>query len=241
MREILPILIKIQSLNLIVKALRDFKMIYSISNKIKKDEKIDWNNRIVKIVDNHLNALISLNECTKIGNLKERYSLFLEKFKYIENNKKYYLDNFFDNNKDVLKFLIIHSLPIKEMNIKNVDWFKMYMIKKLRLSKEELLNLYNVKAIPLELMNKLRIFNPKQLGFDKYPIKVLYGFDNYIDAVFTDEFENEVSYQRRLDPIVVEYELWNFPILKRVNVSEYINKFETIKCSTNFEEDEVPF
>jgi hypothetical protein len=241
MREIFSILMKIQSLNLIVKALRDFKMIYLISNKIKKDEKIDWNNRITKIVENHLNALISLNECTKINNLKEQYSLFLERFKSIENNKIDYLNNFFDNNKDVLKFLIVHSLSIKEMNINNIDWFKIYMIKKLRLSKSELLNLYNVKAIPLELMNKLKIFNPKQLGFDKYPIKVLYGFDNYIDSVFINEFGDEISYQRRLDPIVVEYELWNFPVLKKINVSEYINKFETIECSTNFEEGDVPF
>ena len=189
---------------------------------------------------------IDIGLCSREKDFKQQYAKLYSAMKDFSDNKFVYLDKYIDSNDDIMPILYFHSKFPDGEEINRNEWFRPYIRNKIfNRTIKEVREMCDIHPMPNKYLDMLKLFGPKQIPYERYPIEITYGFDQIKIVEFIDENGNNKSYNKRLDPINIEWLLWNFqgPVAKKEIVKKYIAEFEPIPCS-NIDphmDDDLPF
>ena len=152
-------------------------------------------NEIHKLCDFY----IELGWCKMYNNRADQFESFLSAIYRFSIKKEMILANIMHKSPSLRRYMMIHS--VFPVNVKKRDWLVKFMIQSLYPSDKYVEQIIIPKDVPEHIINKFAIFNPKPVGLEMEPVRIMYGmwqsgFAPPINIIDTD-FENTGT--KRLD------------------------------------------
>jgi hypothetical protein len=153
---------------LIIVSLKKLKKLISITEDLKNENPVDWNNWGMREVTGLCDFYIDeLRWCKRYNDRLWQYEAFTHAVIQVNEKREDILGLIIEKTKGLKAYMMIHSVfDVDQYN--DGDWLVQFMIHKLAPTDDEIKRLHTPEEIPAEIMEKLKIFNPKPLGFSRY-------------------------------------------------------------------------